>query len=107
MPYIDSNRVAKGPSSADRCEHKYVLDRPCNFLGHTSFGLKHSTYASCLYPALMQILVNSASTRDQSTGPRLEDYKETTVVKNRKSSIPLKYTVEASVPTPYSILREV
>ena len=107
MPYIDSNRVAKESSGADRCEHKYVLDRSCNFLGHTSFGQKHSTYAPCLYSALMQILVNSASTRNQSTGPRLEDYKETAFVKNRKSSIPLNYTAEASVPTPYSILWEV
>lgn len=107
MPYIDSNGVAKESFGADRCEHKYVLDRSCNFLRHTSFGQKHSTYAPCLYSAPMQILVNSASTRDQSTGPRLEDYKETAFVKNRRSSIPLKYTAKLSVPTPYSILQEV
>ena len=95
MPYIDSNGVAEDSNGvaeesfgADRCEHKYVLDRPCNFLGHTSFGQRHSTYAPCLYLAPMQILVNSASTRDQSTGPKLEDHKETLFVKNRRSSIP-------------------
>ena len=33
MPYIDSNGVAKETFGADRCEHKYVLDRSCNFLG--------------------------------------------------------------------------
>ena len=88
MPYINSNGVAEESFGADRCEYKYVLDRPCNFLGHTSFGQRHSTYAPCLYLAPMQILVNSASTRDQSTGPKLEDHKETAFVKNRRSSIP-------------------
>lgn len=83
MPYIDSNGVAEESFGADRCEYKYVLDRPCNFLGQ-----RHSTYAPCLYLAPMQILVNSASTRDQSTGPKLEDHKETAFVKSRRSSIP-------------------
>lgn len=58
-----------------------------------------------MHPVLLSTYANLS--RDQSTGPRLEYYKETAFVKNRKSSIPLKYTAEASVPTPYSILREV